>query len=212
MKKIGYARVSTRDQNLEMQLHALKQAGCEKIFTEKKSGRRMDRPVLKRLLKQSNAGDTIIVWKIDRIGRSAKDLCEIIDTVRKKCVIIISLTEGINTSTMIGEVFFKLAGIFAEIEINGRSERTREGIKVARLKGKRIGRPPGICISQEEYKLIVDLNNNGNSKKDISLKTGVPISSVYRYLKLKNINNILFEFIFILNFLHLRRFQKTNIF
>lgn len=160
MKKIGYARVSTRDQNLEMQLHALKQAGCEKIFTEKKSGRRMDRPVLKRLLKQSNAGDTIIVWKIDRIGRSAKDLCEIIDTVRKKCVIIISLTEGINTSTMIGEVFFKLAGIFAEIEINGRSERTREGIKVARLKGKRIGRPPGICISQEEYKLIVDLNNS----------------------------------------------------
>lgn len=105
MKKIGYARVSTRDQNLEMQLHALKQAGCEKIFTEKKSGRRMDRPVLKRLLKHSNAGDTIIVWKIDRIGRSAKDLCEIIDTVRKKCVIIISLTEGINTSTMIGEVF-----------------------------------------------------------------------------------------------------------
>lgn len=185
MKKIGYARVSTRDQNLDMQLHALKEAGCEKIFTEKKSGRRMDRPVLKRLLKQSNAGDTIIVWKIDRIGRSAKDLCEIIDTVRKKCVIIISLTEGINTSTMIGEVFFKLAGIFAEIEINGRSERTREGIKVARLKGKRIGRPPGICISQEEYKLIVDLNNNGNSKKDISLKTGVPISSVYRYLKLK---------------------------
>ncbi len=86
---------------------------------------------------------------------------------------------------MIGEVFFKLAGIFAEIEINGRSERTREGIKIARLKGKRIGRPPGICISQEKYKSIIDLNNNGNTKKDISLKTGVPISSVYRYLRLK---------------------------
>lgn len=185
MKKIGYARVSTRDQNLEMQLRALKEAGCEKIFTEKKSGRKIDRPVLKRLLKQSTAGDIIIVWKIDRIGRSAKDLCEVIDTVRRKCVIIISLTEGINTSTMIGEVFFKLAGIFAEIEINGRSERTREGIKIARLNGKRIGRPPGICISQEKYKSIIDLNKNGNTKKDISLKTGVPISSVYWYLRLK---------------------------
>ena len=157
MKKIGYARVSTRDQNLDMQLHALKEAGCEQIFTEKKSGRKMDRPILKKLIKQSSAGDTIIVWKIDRIGRSAKDLCEVIDILRRKCVIIISLTEGINTSTMIGEVFFKLAGIFAEIEINGRSERTREGIKIARLKGKRIGRPPGICISQEKYKSIIDL-------------------------------------------------------
>ena len=76
MKKIGYARVSTRDQNLDMQLHALKEAGCEQIFTEKKSGRKMDRPILKKLIKQSSAGDTIIVWKIDRIGRSAKDLAE----------------------------------------------------------------------------------------------------------------------------------------
>lgn len=105
MKKIGYARVSTRDQNLDMQLQALKEAGCDKIYMEKKSGRNFDRPVLKRLLKQVNAGDIIIVWKIDRIGRSAKDLCEVIDILRKKCVIIISLTEGINTSTMLGEVF-----------------------------------------------------------------------------------------------------------
>lgn len=185
MKKIGYARVSTRDQNLDMQLQALKEAGCDKIYMEKKSGRNFDRPVLKRLLKQVNAGDIIIVWKIDRIGRSAKDLCEVIDILRKKCVIIISLTEGINTSTMLGEVFFKLAGIFAEIEISGRSERTREGIRIARLNGKRIGRPPGISISQEKYKTIIDLNNNGNTKREIAIKTGVSISSRYRYLRLK---------------------------
>lgn len=185
MKKIGYARVSTRDQNLDMQLEALKQAGCEQIYTEKKSGRRLDRPVLKKLLKHVTAGDIIIVWKIDRIGRSAKELCDVIDTVRKKCVIIISLTEGINTSTMIGEVFFKLAGIFAEIEISGRSERTREGIKIARLKGKRIGRPRGISISPETLDTILTLQHNGNAIRDISSKTGVPISSVYRYLKLK---------------------------
>lgn len=144
MAKYGYARVSTRDQNLDMQLAALNQAGCDTIFMEKKSGKRFDRPVLRKLLKQVTAGDTIVVWKTDRLGRSAKDLCEVIDTVRKKNVVIISLTEGINTSTMIGEVFFQLAGIFAEIEINGHSERTREGIKIARSKGKRIGRPPGI--------------------------------------------------------------------
>lgn len=93
-------------------------------------------------MKQSTAGDTLIVWKIDRLGRSAKELLEVLDVVRRKCVIIISIREGINTSTMIGELFFMLAGIFAEMEINGRSERTREGIRIARLKGKRIGRPP----------------------------------------------------------------------
>lgn len=186
MKKIGYARVSTKDQNLDMQLEAMKHAGCDKIYMEKKSGKKIeDRPVLKRLLKQSTAGDIIIVWKIDRLGRSARELLEVLDIVRRKCVIIISLREGINTSTMIGELFFMLAGIFAEMEINGRSERTREGIKIAKLKGKKIGRPPGICISPNILNAIIALRNNGNTIKEISLKTGVPISSVYRYLKLK---------------------------
>lgn len=189
MAKYGYARVSTRDQNLDMQLAALNQAGCDTIFMEKKSGKRFDRPVLRKLLKQVTAGDTIVVWKTDRLGRSAKDLCEVIDTVRKKNVVIISLTEGINTSTMIGEIFFQLAGIFAEIEINGRSERTREGIKVARLKGKRIGRPPGISITQSQLKIILDLKNNGNTINEISLLTGFSKSSIYRYIKLKNVYN-----------------------
>lgn len=103
-------------------------------------------------------------------------------------MIIISLREGINTSTMIGEMFFMLAGIFAEMEINGRSERTREGIEVARQNGKRIGRPPGISISAKNLKTIIDLRNNGNTVKEISLKTGVPISSVYRYVKLNKTN------------------------
>lgn len=189
MKKIGYARVSTKDQNLEMQIEAMKNAGCDKIYMEKKIGRKIeDRPVLKRLLKQSTAGDTLIVWKIDRLGRSAKELLEVLDVVRRKCVIIISIREGINTSTMIGEFFFMLAGIFAEMEINGRSERTREGIRIARLKGKRIGRPPGICITKNQLNQILDLKNNGNTIKEISLKTGVPISSVYRYIKLNKTN------------------------
>lgn len=186
MKKIGYARVSTKEQNLDMQIEAMKRVGCDKIYMEKKSGRKIeDRPVLKRLLKQSTAGDTLVVWKIDRLGRSAKELLEVLDIVRRKCVIIISIREGIDMSTMIGEFFFMLAGIFAEMEISGRSERTKEGIRIARLKGKKIGRPPGISISNYKLDSIIDLKKNGSTAKEISLKTGVPISSVYRYIKLK---------------------------
>jgi DNA invertase Pin-like site-specific DNA recombinase len=185
MKKIGYARVSTKDQNLEMQLEAIKHAGCDKIYMEKKSGRKIeDRPVLKKLLKQSTSGDTLIVWKIDRLGRSAKDLLEVLDLVRRKCMIIISLQEGINTSTMIGEFFFMMAGVFAEMEISGRSERTKEGIRIAKLKGKKLGRPRGISISHDKLAMIIELKRNGYTIKEISLKTGVPISSVYRYIKL----------------------------
>lgn len=95
MKKIGYARVSTRDQNLEMQCNALQKAGCEKIYMEKKTGRNIDRPELKKLLGELTAGDALIVWKIDRLGRSTRDICEVIDTLRKKCAVIISLTEGL---------------------------------------------------------------------------------------------------------------------
>lgn len=189
MKKIGYARVSTKDQNLEMQIEAMKHAGCDKIYMEKKSGRKLkNRPVLRRLLKQSTAGDILIVWKIDRLGRSERELLEVLDIVRGKCMIIISLKEGIDTSTMIGELFFMMAGVFAEMEINGRSERTREGIELARQKGKRIGRPPGISLSTKKLKTIIDLRNNGNTINEISLKTGVPISSVYRYIKLNKTN------------------------
>ena len=85
MKKIGYARVSTKDQNLEMQIEAMKHAGCDKIYMEKKSGRKLkNRPVLRRLLKQSTAGDILIVWKIDRLGRSARELLEVLDIVRTR--------------------------------------------------------------------------------------------------------------------------------
>lgn len=187
MKKIGYARVSTRDQNLDMQLHALKEAGCEQIFTEKKSGRKMDRPILKKLIKQSSAGDTIIVWKIDRIGRSAKDLCEVIDILRRKCVIIISLTEGINTSTMIGEVFFKLAGIFAEIEINGRSERTREGLEAARARGRKGGRPKK---DSKTIELALKLYDSQTCTiAEITRTTGVSKATLYQYINNRKKNN-----------------------
>lgn len=187
MKKIGYARVSTRDQNLEMQIQAIKKAGCDKIYQEKKSGRKIeDRSVLKKLLKQFTPGDTLVVWKIDRLGRSAKELLEVLEILRRKNVIIISLREGIDTSFMLGKFLFMIAGIFAEMEINGRSERTREGIRIAKLKGKKLGRPPGISISLDKLNLIMELRKNGGSVKEISLKTGVPVSSLYRYIRLNS--------------------------
>lgn len=185
MKKIGYARVSTRDQNLEMQCNALQKAGCEKIYMEKKTGRNTDRPELKKLLSELTAGDALIVWKIDRLGRSTRDICEVIDTLRKKCAVIISLTEGINTETMMGEVFCKIASIFAELEISTRSERTIEGINNARMKGKKLGRPSGVTVSTDTLEAVKRMKESGVTAEHIATHFGKSKSSIYRYLKLK---------------------------
>ena len=185
MKKIGYARVSTRDQNLEMQCNALQKAGCEKIYMEKKTGRNIDRPELKKLLGELTAGDALIVWKIDRLGRSTRDICEVIEILRNKCAVIISLTEGINTATMMGEVFCKIASIFAELEISTRSERTIEGINNARMKGKKLGRPSGVTVSTDTLEAVKRMKESGVTAEHIATHFGKSKSSIYRYLKLK---------------------------
>lgn len=180
MVKIGYARVSTKDQNLDLQIKALKDAGCDKIYTEKISGRKTYRPIWGKLMRRLQSGDVLIVWKIDRIARSARNMCEIADAMRDKNVIIISVSDGINTSTIIGEMFFKLAGVFAEMEISNLRERTIEGLKLARINGKTLGRPPGpsrIGVIDR----IKELRSQSLTDNDIMRSLDIPKSTYYRY-------------------------------
>lgn len=183
MKVIGYARVSTRDQNLEMQLNALTSYGCEKVFKEKMSGKLAERPVFNEMLTQAKEGDTIVVWKVDRLGRSARHVCEVLEAMKNKGVVIVSITEGVNTGTPIGAMFCQLAGVFAEMEISNRSERTKEGLKNARKKGKKLGRPKGYSISNSTITKIWEDLNQGLTKREISEKYGLSPSTLYRYQK-----------------------------
>lgn len=183
--KIGYARVSTREQNLDMQIQSLRQYGCEKIFYDKKSGRTFkDRKEFLAMLSMLREGDELICWKMDRLGRNAKDLWEISSEMKKKGVTIISISESINTSTVLGEMFCKVAALFAEIEISNHSERTREGLLAARNRGVKLGRPKGISRKyQRRYKMIMVLYESGIPPSEIVQEVGISSATVYRYIK-----------------------------
>lgn len=140
----AYARVSTEDQNLALQLDALKAAGCEKIFKEKKSGAKTDRPELTKLLEQVREGDTVTVWKLDRLGRSVPHLIETVNLLRSKGVQFRSLKESIDTSTATGNLIFHIFASFAEFERDMLRERTNAGLSAARSRGRVGGRKPGI--------------------------------------------------------------------
>jgi DNA invertase Pin-like site-specific DNA recombinase len=137
---VGYARVSTADQSLDLQITALKKAGCMKIFTDVASGKRGDRPGLEELTHFLRAGDTLIVWKLDRLGRSLQHLIEIVNELRERGVTFCSLSERIDTDTAAGRMFFQLVGTFAEYERELIRERTNAGLAVARARGRKGGR------------------------------------------------------------------------
>ena len=140
--KIGYARVSTLDQNLALQEDALKEAGCGKIFIEQMSGAVRDRPALLEVLDYARSGDTLIVWKLDRLARSMKQLIETIEKLRLRNIGFRSLTESIDTTTAQGVLIFHMFSALAEFERALIRERTRAGLKSAKLMGRTGGRPP----------------------------------------------------------------------
>jgi len=140
---IGYARISTLDQNLDLQLDALKRAGCEKIFQDEGfSGAKAKRPGLDDTLAALKPGDHLIVWKLDRLGRSLRHLIDLITMFEARGIGFTSLSDGIETTTPIGKLFFHLSGAFAEYERSINSERTKAGMAAAKARGVRIGRPP----------------------------------------------------------------------
>jgi DNA invertase Pin-like site-specific DNA recombinase len=140
--KIGYARVSTEEQDTRLQLDALKQEGCKRIYEEKTSGSKADRPELQKLLDAAREGDVVIVWKLDRLGRSLKDLITIVTGLKERGIGFRSLTETIDTTSSGGRLIFHIFASLAEFERSIISDRTKAGLTAARARGRKGGRKP----------------------------------------------------------------------
>lgn len=178
---IGYARVSTQDQNLDLQIDALKAAGCEKIFIEKASGAQRDRPELQAAIEYARNGDTLVVWKLDRLARSIKQLIETIEGLGGRSIGFRSLTEAIDTTTAGGRLIFHIFGALAEFERAIIKERTRAGLDAAKARGKVGGRPPK--LSGEDIKVAKALlADEGITASEVAKRLKISVATLYRYL------------------------------
>jgi len=146
--KIGYCRVSTDDQNPDLQLAALKRAGCKRIFTDKATGAHVKRSQLAKCLASLQAGDMLVVWKLDRLGRSLRDLITLLDDLKARGVAFRSLTEAIDTATATGRAMWQMVGILAELERSLIQERTKAGRAAAKARGVKMGRRPLLSAQQ----------------------------------------------------------------
>ncbi|MCT7950000.1 recombinase family protein, partial [Ancylothrix sp. C2] len=182
---IGYARVSTNDQNLHLQLDALNKAGCEKIFTDEMTGSKMDRPGLDAALAYLREGDRLIIWKIDRIGRNSRGVLAFVDEIEAKGCFLSSITEGGGTGTPTEKFFLAMLTAFAELERGNLIERTNAGLAAARARGRFGGRPRKLSPQQEKG-LLAMLANPENSISEIAEAFGLSRTSVYTYLKRNN--------------------------
>ena len=183
---IGYARVSTKEQNLNMQLDALRQRGVERIFEEKMSGKITDREQLNEALKILRRGDTFVVWKLDRLGRTAKQLIDLMDDFNKNGVDFISVQDKIDTTTPLGRfVFMVLCGI-AQMERETIAERTQKGLESARARGRVGGRPP----KNDKAKVALAMYDSGGySIGAITKETGISKRTLYNYLNARKVED-----------------------
>jgi DNA invertase Pin-like site-specific DNA recombinase len=179
---IGYARVSTHDQTLNLQKDALQKAGCTRIFTDTASGAKAERKGLEEALSYLRAGDTLVVWRLDRLGRSLKDLIATMTALSERGIGFKSLTEQIDTTTSGGKLIFHIFGALAEFERNLIRERTQAGLTAAHARGRKGGRPKALTgrrlsIAQALY------NNKQNSIAEICQTLKISRSTLYRSLK-----------------------------
>lgn len=182
MAKIGYARVSTLEQNKDLQINALREAGCEKIFTDDSSGAKTDRKGLSDAIAYIRPGDVFVVWKLDRAGRSVAHLIQILNTLIVQDAEFISLTEKIDTTTAGGKLIFHLMSALAEFERDLIRERTRAGLLAARARGHNGGRPRK--IKNGKVALVRSLyNDKNNDINEICQTLGVSRSTLYRYVR-----------------------------
>ncbi len=186
--KIGYARVSTKDQNLDLQIEALEKVGCEKIFREKISGTTKNRPELDNMLEHLRSGDEVYVWRLDRLGRSLRHIIDLVLTLTDKDIVIKGISDGVDTSTMSGRLFVNIMASLAEYERELIRERTNAGLQSARARGKKGGRPKGFRKSTITKLLIMrsvykDLTK---SPEEIYLPLGLTRATFYRYVKILN--------------------------
>lgn len=180
--QIGYARVSTSEQNLDLQVDALTHAGCETILRDVASGAKTDRDGLKEALKQLRKGDTLVVWKLDRLGRSLKHLIEVITSLNERGIYFRSLQENMDTSSSGGKLIFHIFGALAEFERDIILSRTKAGLDAARARGRVGGRPRVLSLTQ--VKMARDILADGEtSVGEVCEMLGVSKATLYRYLK-----------------------------
>ncbi len=181
---IGYARVSTQNQNLNLQIDALIKAGCEKLFEDKVSGTRAERPGLAKALELMRTGDTLVVWKLDRLGRSVKQLVDLVAGLQKQGVQFKSLTDAIDTGTPSGRFFFNVMASLAEMERELTIERTRAGLEIARQLGRKGGRKR--LMTDSKILSAKKLLSNGVPPQDVAKDLGVSVPTLYRWIPASN--------------------------
>ena len=179
--KYGYARVSTEDQNPAMQLAALKKAGCKTVFKDEVTGAHVNRPALARCLKKLETGDTLIVWKLDRLGRSLRDLITMLDDFRSTGIRFKSLTEAIDTETPTGRAMWQMIGVLAELERSLIVERTRAGVKAAQKRGVKFGRK--VKLTPDRVAHARKLINQGTTPTEAAKLVAVSRATLYRALQ-----------------------------
>ncbi len=188
--RIGYGRVSTSDQHPEAQQDALEAAGCDKVFVDKLSGKLASRPELDKALLMAREGDHLVITKLDRLGRSLRNLMDLSDQLRERGVELEVLDQGIDTSTPVGRMFFHILGAIAEFEHSLMTERTKQGLAAARARGRTGGqkpklRPRQIQLAQQMYD---ELGGDGKRKytvQQIADEFGVSRPTIYRHLEKK---------------------------
>lgn len=177
--KVGYARVSTRDQDYAMQAEALTAAGCEKVFEEVASGAQKDRPELAKVIGYLRKGDVLVVWKLDRLARSLKQLIETVEELEKRGIGFVSLTESIDTTTPGGRLIFHVFGALAEFERELIRERTNAGLKSAKARGVKLGRPK--ALEGEAINVAKALLKSGEmTASQVAEHVGVSRATLYR--------------------------------
>ena len=187
--KYGYARVSTKDQNLELQIDALEKYGCQKIYSEKAKGAKADRPKWQELLNQIESGDTLVIWKLDRMGRSLHHLIKVVTELMEKNISIISLNDPIDTTNIQGKLMFNIFASLAEFEKDLIRERTMAGLRSARVRGRMGGRPKG--LSQEAIRKACTAEALYSQKElsinEITEQLSISKTTLYKYLRYRDV-------------------------
>lgn len=178
---IGYARVSTEQQNLERQIDALNQYGVDTLFTEKMSGTKKERPELDKVRLKARAGDTVVIESLSRLGRSTKDLLNLVDEFDKAGIQLVSLKENVDTKTPTGKLLLTVLSAICQFERDLTVQRTNEGLQAARARGRKGGRPPADTKTVE--KAVKLYNAQTHSIKEITAITGISQATLYRALK-----------------------------
>ena len=187
--RIGYARVSTRDQHLDLQLDALRQAGCERVYEEHQSGSFVSRPQLDEVLRHLRSGDVLVVWRLDRLGRSLSHLIALTRELEGRGVGLVSLQDPVDTTTAQGRLMFTLFAALAEFEREIIRERTQAGLRAARARGHHGGRKPGLDKAAEIKAAAAEAlyREGALTAADIARQLHISRKTLYRYLKARNV-------------------------